>query len=112
MIEGPSGLLHLNADVMRPEYEPSKRLLTWPNGSVAQVFSAEEPDGLRGPQFEVAWCDEIGKRFGLGRVIIHAALPQIFRVIKPRDLTPQEKDQIARNQDPFSTRPFGRQKGE
>ncbi len=61
MIEGQSGLLNLDGDLLRPEFEPSKRLLTWPNGSVAQVFSAEEPDGLRGPQFEAVWCDEIAK---------------------------------------------------
>jgi phage terminase large subunit-like protein len=60
MIEGQSGLLNLKSEFL-PDFEPSKRLLTWPNGSVAQVFSAEEPDGLRGPQFEAVWCDEIGK---------------------------------------------------
>jgi phage terminase large subunit-like protein len=45
----------------RPKYEPSKRTLTWSNGSIAQVFSAEEPDSLRGPQFDAAWCDELAK---------------------------------------------------
>jgi phage terminase large subunit-like protein len=36
-------------------------LLTWPNGAVAQVFSAEEPEGLRGPQFDCVWADELAK---------------------------------------------------
>lgn len=61
MIEGESGLLAVHNDRDRPTYEPSKRTLTWPNGSVAQVFSADEPDGLRGPQFDAAWCDELAK---------------------------------------------------
>ncbi|MEL7544489.1 MAG: terminase family protein [Pseudomonadota bacterium] len=61
MIEGVSGLLAIHTDVERPKFEPSKRLLTWPNGAVAQIFSADEPDSLRGPQFDAAWCDELCK---------------------------------------------------
>ena len=61
MIEGKSGLLAVHADDERPVYESSKRKLTWPNGCVGHVFSAEEPDGLRGPQFDAAWCDELAK---------------------------------------------------
>ena len=61
MMEGKSGLLSIDQGDDRPAYEPSKRQLTWPNGSVAHVFSAEEPDGLRGPQFDAAWCDELAK---------------------------------------------------
>jgi predicted phage terminase large subunit-like protein len=41
------------------QYEPSKRALTWGNGSTATVYSAEEPDRLRGPQHHWGWCDEI-----------------------------------------------------
>ncbi len=61
MIEGVSGLLSVYPDAARPKYEPSKRLVTWANGTQAQVFSAEEPDQLRGPQFDAAWCDELAK---------------------------------------------------
>ncbi|MGH6830822.1 MAG: terminase large subunit domain-containing protein, partial [Methylocella sp.] len=61
MIEGVSGLLAIHEDSWRPVFEPSKRQLTWPNGAVAQVFSAEEPESLRGPQFDLAWCDELAK---------------------------------------------------
>src|SRR6185437_12677383 len=59
MIEGESGLLAVAAPGMRPDYEPSKRRLTWPNGAVATCFSAEEPNRLRGPQHDAAWCDEL-----------------------------------------------------
>ncbi|MEO1642263.1 MAG: terminase family protein, partial [Pseudomonadota bacterium] len=60
MIEGVSGLRNLGDTAeAHPVYHSSKRVLEWPNGATAHVFSAEEPDRLRGPQFELAWCDEI-----------------------------------------------------
>lgn len=59
MIEGESGLLAVARDDFRPCYEPSKRRLTWPNGAVALAFSADEPERLRGPQHDLAWCDEL-----------------------------------------------------
>jgi phage terminase large subunit-like protein len=61
MIEGVSGLLSVHEAGERPEWSPSRDLVTWPNGAVAQAFSAEEPDSLRGPQFSAAWCDELAK---------------------------------------------------
>jgi phage terminase large subunit-like protein len=62
MIEGESGLLHLpRRHRPRPSWLPSRRRLVWANGAVAQAFSAEEADSLRGPQFGAAWCDEIAK---------------------------------------------------
>jgi len=59
MVEGESGLLASASDARRPVFEPSKRQLTWPNGAIATLFSADEPDRLRGPQFDAAWCDEL-----------------------------------------------------
>ena len=62
MLEGDSGLLGLNwPRALRPDYEPSRRQVRWPCGALAQLFSADEPDSLRGPQFHLAWCDEIGR---------------------------------------------------
>ncbi len=61
MIEGDSGLLDIHGDEDRPQFESSKQQLTWPNGAIAQIFSAEDADSLRGPQFDCAWCDEIAK---------------------------------------------------
>lgn len=61
MVEGESGILKCHAEHERPLYEPSKRRLTWPNGSVATLFNATEPDQLRGPQANAAWCDELAK---------------------------------------------------
>ena len=61
MVEGVSGLLAVHPPEARPRYEPSKRQVTWANGAIAQLFSAEDPNALRGPQFAAAWCDELGK---------------------------------------------------
>lgn len=60
MIEGLSGIA-ASARVARPNFEPSRRRLVWPNGATAQIFSSEDPESLRGPQFDAAWCDETGK---------------------------------------------------
>jgi phage terminase large subunit-like protein len=59
MIEGESGLLNVFPPWERPVYEPSKRKVTFRNGSVAIAYSAEEPERLRGPQHHGAFCDEI-----------------------------------------------------
>ncbi|SFV31882.1 DNA-packaging protein [Hyphomicrobium facile] len=67
MIEGQSGLLAIHPPRERPLFEPSKRRLTWPNGAVAELFSADEAEALRGPQFTAAWCDELAKWRGAER---------------------------------------------
>ena len=59
MVEGESGLLAIGPPQQRPQYEPTKRRLTWPNGAIATTYSADEPERLRGPQHDAAWCDEI-----------------------------------------------------
>ncbi|TCL76161.1 terminase family protein [Rhizobium sp. BK251] len=60
MIDGVSGICRI-ARNRRPEFEISRRRLIWPNGAVAQIFSSEDPESLRGPQFHYAWCDELAK---------------------------------------------------
>ncbi len=61
MVEGVSGILAAHGRYERPSFEPSRRRLTWPNGAIAQLYSAEDPESLRGPQFECAWLDELAK---------------------------------------------------
>ncbi len=61
MIDGQSGLAHIGDPSKRPVYEPSRRRLVWPTGSVGYVFSSEDPDGIRGFQFDAAWSDELCK---------------------------------------------------
>ena len=58
MVSGPSGFLNIGEADERPRYEASRHRLIWPNGAEAHGFSSEDPDGLRGPQFDCAWVDE------------------------------------------------------
>lgn len=59
MIEGESGILNISPPWFMPEYESSKRRITWPNGAIATVYSSKEPDHLNGPQHDLAWGDEV-----------------------------------------------------
>ena len=61
MVFGDSGILACSPPDRRPEWQATRKQLVWPNGAVAQVFSAHEPDSLRGPQFDAAWVDELAK---------------------------------------------------
>jgi phage terminase large subunit-like protein len=61
MIFGESGIMACSPPDRRPEWNATRRSLTWPNGAVAQVYSAHDPDSLRGPQFDAAWVDELAK---------------------------------------------------
>jgi phage terminase large subunit-like protein len=61
MVDGVSGLLALHRRGDRPAWSASRRRLEWPNGAVAEGFSSEDPEGLRGPQFALAWADEVAK---------------------------------------------------
>lgn len=90
MIDGVSGICRI-AGRARPEFEASRRRLVWPNGSIAQIFSSEDPESLRGPQFHFAWCDELGKwkhaqetwdmlQFGLRL----GAMPRVLVTTTPR----------------------------
>ncbi len=61
MIFGDSGILACCPPDRKPVWEAGRKRLVWPNGATAQVFSAHEPEGLRGPQFDAAWVDELAK---------------------------------------------------
>ncbi len=61
MVFGDSGILACCPPDRRPTWEATRRRLVWPNGAVAQAFSAHEPEALRGPQFDAAWVDELAK---------------------------------------------------
>jgi phage terminase large subunit-like protein len=61
MIEGISGLMAIYPPHERPRLEVSRNQLVWNNGAIAQMFAADDPDSLRGPQFDAAWCDELCK---------------------------------------------------
>lgn len=72
LVEGESGILECHSRAERPHYEPSKRRLTWPSGSIATLYSGEEPDRLRGPQHDLVWIDEPAS-MPLGSDVLHNA---------------------------------------
>jgi phage terminase large subunit-like protein len=97
MVEGESGILAVSPPGERPLYEPSKRRLTWPNGAMATVYSADEPERLRGPQHDGAWCDELaswrfvdaawanlqfGLRLGQNPQVVVTTTPKPLKIIK------------------------------
>lgn len=61
MVFGDSGILACSPSDRMPNWESGRKRLVWPNGAVAQVFSAHDPEALRGPQFDAAWVDELAK---------------------------------------------------
>lgn len=91
MVEGESGLLGVCSPEERPAYEPSLRRLVWPNGAQATLFSAAEPEALRGPEHSHAWCDEIAKWVNgvaawdnLALTLRRGLLPQTVATTTPR----------------------------
>lgn len=84
MIEGESGVLAICPRHERPRYQPSKRQLIWPNGAKTLLFSAEEPDRLRGPQHQWAWVEEPASyRYpeALDQLLLGLRLPPDPRVV-------------------------------
>ncbi|MFP7673373.1 DNA-packaging protein [Marivita sp. S0852] len=61
MIFGDSGIMACSPPDRMPEWQATRKRLEWPNGAVAQVCSAHNPETLRGPQFDGAWVDELAK---------------------------------------------------
>jgi len=61
MVFGDSGIMACSPPDRRPKWEATRKRLVWENGAIAQLFSAHEPDALRGPQFDAAWVDELAK---------------------------------------------------
>lgn len=61
IIDGPSGIRACCPPDRRPEYVSTRRSLEWPNGCKALLFSAEDPEALRGASGSVAWWDELAK---------------------------------------------------
>jgi phage terminase large subunit-like protein len=59
MIEGESGILAICPPEERPVYKASKRCLEWPNGAKSLIFTADEPERLRGKQHGFLWGDEL-----------------------------------------------------
>src|SRR4051794_28143849 len=107
LVEGESGILAISPASVRPLYEPSRRRLTWPNGAIATTYSADEPERLRGPQHDLAACDELaawrypeawdmlmfGLRLGQSPRVAVATTPRPTKLI--RDLVAREGRDVA-----------------
>ena len=61
MVMGDSGILACSPPDRRPKWIAGRNMLQWPNGAEARLFSAHDPESLRGPQFDAAWADELAK---------------------------------------------------
>ncbi len=61
MVFGESGIIACSPWDRRPDWVAGRKMLVWPNGAVAQIFSAHDPEALRGPQFDAVWADELAK---------------------------------------------------
>jgi phage terminase large subunit-like protein len=116
MVEGESGILAISPPWFRPKYEPSKRRLTWPNGAIATLYSAEQPDLLRGPQHDLAWCDELaawsrlqetwdnlqfGLRLGIRPRVIITTTPRSLKFLKDIEAEP---DTVVRTGSTYANR--------
>ena len=97
LVEGESGILATAPKHDRPIYEPTKRRISWPNGAMATLFSADEPDRMRGPQHGAAWCDELaawrymqeawdmlmlGLRLGTNPQVVATTTPRPLKLLK------------------------------
>lgn len=108
MIEGESGILAICPPGERPEYLPSKRQLAWPNGAKTLIFTADEPDRLRGKQHMRLWADEVaawrypeawdqamfGLRLGPDPRAVVTTTPKPVRVV--RDLVADPRTHVTR----------------
>ena len=84
MVLGISGIISVFPPEEKPTFEPSYSRVTFPNGAIAHMYSAEKADRLRGPQHDFCWMDEpasinnrdvfdqmmIGNRIGIARTVV------------------------------------------
>jgi phage terminase large subunit-like protein len=108
MVEGESGVLATQRKDNPCHYMPTKRKVVWQNGAMALLFSADEPDQLRGPQAEASWLDELaawkhpeaydyhimGLRLGLKPRQVITTTPRPTRII--RDLMKEDSTVVTR----------------
>jgi phage terminase large subunit-like protein len=92
MVEGESGLMAVSSSA---HFEPSNRQVLWPTGAVAELVSADNPDSVRGHQFDAVWADEFCKwpdpQASLDMTLMALRLgrrPRMAMTTTPRNLKP------------------------
>src|SRR5277367_5959083 len=117
MVLGESGLMAICPPGERPHYARASARLSWPNGAVSQLFSAEEPDRLRGKQHMKLWLDEVaawrdpdafdqamlGLRLGDKPQAVITTTPRPTKLIKQ---LVEDKDAIVTRGSTFDNAPF------
>lgn len=89
-IEGPSGILALAPSWFYPDYQPSKSKLVWPNGGTTLLYTSEKPERLRGPNFELAWVDELAswkyveETWSMLQLCLRIGSPQVLITTTPK----------------------------
>ena len=89
-LEGPSGILQLAPNHFRPQLITSKSKLVWPDGAETLLFTSEEPERLRGPNLDKAWCDEMGSwgkldmTYDMLMMCMRYGVPQVMVTTTPR----------------------------
>ena len=59
LVQGVSGILAVSHPKFRPIHQPGNKLVIWPNGAIAETYSADKPEQMRGPGYDLAWADEL-----------------------------------------------------
>lgn len=94
MVEGISGIITVSENSLcTPKYLPSKRVISYDNGTYIHLFSADNPDQLRGSELDAIWIDEFAK-FKNPEYLWHQAtmtlrkskLPKVICTTTPRPL--------------------------
>ncbi|QEK38588.1 terminase large subunit domain-containing protein [Candidatus Cytomitobacter primus] len=104
MVDGQSGILSVYSNKEKPKFFASQNILKWKNGAIAQIHSADSYESLRGPQFDLAWVDELAKfnnldeawdqlmmtmRLGIPKIIVTTTpkpIPLLHKIIKRSDV--------------------------
>ena len=108
MIEGESGILSVYPDHEKPQFYPSQNVLKWKNGAIAQIHSADSYESLRGPQFDLAWVDELAKFSNLNEtwdqlmMTMRLGIPKIIVTTTPKPI--QKLHNIMSRKDTHCTR--------
>lgn len=59
IVNGANGIMAWAPDGAVPAHHKADKILEWPNGVIARLFSGDEPASFRGPNVGALWADEV-----------------------------------------------------